>query len=44
MTDGPHYAEFSLRHPLIFDPKLKEFEAKQQKQEKAAANVASSSQ
>lgn len=33
MVDGPHYAEFPLKHPLIHDPKLREFEARQMKEE-----------
>lgn len=33
MVDGPHYAEFALKHPLIHDPKLREFEARRLKEE-----------
>ena len=34
MVDGPHYAEFAIRHPLIHDPKLRQFEATQLKEER----------
>ena len=32
MVDGPHYAEFPLNHPLIHDPRLRDFEARQAKE------------
>ena len=34
MVDRPHYAEFAIRHPLIHDPKLRQFEATQSKEER----------